>query len=360
MAIIMTTRWVCLMLVLILMRLSKGQDSTSTTSIYEADNSIESTPESSSKKTLTFLKELRNITKNSGESLRLRCDVSGTVPAHSFEWYKNDAPLIEEKNRMKIKNKLNGNPQWSMLKFKTVEPLDTAFYECRASNGIDTIKSVAIITIELRKGGSNYRGNHQGYGEDEDEGLLPETYSDPDFPGFGGTVEFEGDQKPTDFGTGKFSNNGGQNNLQIPNLTPNERSGSCQPYVGSVCSKYVGQEYVFISQGVTQDHIEQKLNAALSVITKSPELTQSCSHYVMPSICLSTLPLCDRRTEKPRKICREECEMLEDQLCRKELALARQYPMLGAQFVLPVCDELPTIGSPEASTCVSIGISQVK
>ena len=51
--------------------------------------------------------------------------------------------------------------------------------------------------------------------------------------------------------------------------------------------------------------------------------------------------------------------MLEDQLCRKELALARQYPMLGAQMVLPVCDELPTIGSPEASTCVSIGISQV-
>ena len=214
--------------------------------------------------------------------------------------------------------------------------------------------------LELRKGGSgnnNYRGNNQDY-EDE-SGLLPETYSDPDFPGFGGQVEFEGDQKPSDFGNRKFPSNNGQNTLQIPNLTPNERSGSCQPYVGSVCSKYVGQEYVFISQGVTQEHIERKLNAALSVITKSPELTQSCSHYVMPAICLSTLPLCDRRTEKPRKICREECEMLEDQLCRKELAIAREYPMLGAQMVLPVCDELPTIGSPEASTCVSIGISQV-
>ena len=140
--------------------------------------------QSDQKKTLTFLKELRNITKTSGESLRLRCDVSGTVPAHSFEWYKNDAPLIEEKNRMKIKNKLNGNPQCSMLKFKTVEPLDTAFYECRASNGFDTIKSVAIITVELRKNGgsSNFRGN-SGFPDDEEEGLLPETYSDPDFPG---------------------------------------------------------------------------------------------------------------------------------------------------------------------------------
>ena len=147
-----------------------------------------------------------------------------------------------------------------------------------------------FIILELRKGGSgnnNYRGNNQDY-EDE-SGLLPETYSDPDFPGFGGQVEFEGDQKPSDFGNRKFPSNNGQNTLQIPNLTPNERSGSCQPYVGSVCSKYVGQEYVFISQGVTQEHIERKLNAALSVITKSPELTQSCSHYVMPAICLSTL-----------------------------------------------------------------------
>lgn len=121
----------------------------------------------------------------------------------------------------------------------------------------------------------------------------------------------------------------------------------------------MGQEYVFITQGLTQEYIEQKLNAALTVITASPELTESCSHYAIPSICLATLPLCDRRTEKPRKICREECEMLEDQLCRKELAIAKQHALLGTQMVLPVCNELPPIGSPGAATCVSIGIPQV-
>ena len=95
------------------------------------------------------------MTKNAGESLKLRCDVTGTEPATKFLWYKNDAPLIEEKNRMKIKTKLNGAVQWSMLRFKTVETLDTAFYECRASNDIDTIKSVAIITVDRAKPGSS-------------------------------------------------------------------------------------------------------------------------------------------------------------------------------------------------------------
>ena len=97
----------------------------------------------------------------------------------------------------------------------------------------------------------------------------------------------------------------------------------------------------------------------MTVITVSPDLSESCSQYAIPSICLATLPLCDRIEEKPRKICREECEILEDQLCRKELALVRQTPLLGNQMVLPVCNELPPIGSPEASTCVSIKIPQV-
>ena len=62
--------------------------------------------------------------------------MAGTVPATQIKWYKNDAPLIEEKNRMKIKTNLDGDVQWSTLRFKIVETLDTAFYECRVSNDI--------------------------------------------------------------------------------------------------------------------------------------------------------------------------------------------------------------------------------
>ena len=80
------------------------------------------------RKTLTFLKELRNITKEAGDFLKLRCEVAGTVPATEIKWYKNDAPLIEEKNRMKIKTTLNNDIQWSMLRFKTLETLGKMEY----------------------------------------------------------------------------------------------------------------------------------------------------------------------------------------------------------------------------------------
>ena len=353
--------------------------------IVSPDVTSSTTSTTAKEKTLTFLKELRNITREAGDFLRLRCEVSGTVPATNIEWFKNDGPLDPEKNRLKIKTSLEGNVQWSQLKFKTLETLDTAFYECRASNGIDTIKSIGILTVNFGK--VNFRNNQNKFDQDDNEnvGLLPETYSDPAFPGMD-SIEFEGGQRPSNMGNDNRNNNndwfggggggsrrGGNknknsksssNNLRglgdsIPNLKPNARAGTCQPYVGSVCAKYVGQEYVFITEGLTQQHIEQKLTAALRVITASPDLSESCSHYAIPSICLSTLPLCDRRTERPREMCREECEMLEDQLCRKELAIARQHALVGTQMVLPVCTELPPVGSPGASTCVPIGIPQV-
>ena len=52
-------------------------------------------------------------------------------------------------------------------------------------------------------------------------GLLPETYSDPDFPGVS-NVEFEGGQQP------HFSNNANDrvDMKHLPNLKPNERAGN--------------------------------------------------------------------------------------------------------------------------------------
>ena len=101
---------------------------------------------------------------------------------------------------------------------------------------------MAIITVELSKGGGyNNRKGSQSLGDYDEFGLLPETYSEPDFPGMGGRVEFEGGQKPTNFGSNRFDQEGqksrssnNQNDLKglgknIPNLKPNERSGTNCP-----------------------------------------------------------------------------------------------------------------------------------
>ena len=63
-----------------------------------------------------------------------------------------------------------------------------------------------------------------------------------------------------------------------------------------------GSEYIYVSQGLNQDYIEQKLQASLQVISKSSELSEECAKYAIPAICLSTLPLCDTQTQKPRKV----------------------------------------------------------
>lgn len=61
-----------------------------------------STTQKSSYKPLAFVRELKNATKEDGDNLKLRCDVTGTIPATSILWYKNDAPIIEERNRVKV------------------------------------------------------------------------------------------------------------------------------------------------------------------------------------------------------------------------------------------------------------------
>ncbi|XP_059082576.1 tyrosine-protein kinase transmembrane receptor Ror-like [Tigriopus californicus] len=322
-----------------------------------------------SRSSLVFLKDLRNLTKEAGDFLRLRCEVTGQPPVATFEWLKNGIPLIEEKNRMKVKTKLKDNPQWTQLRIKALETLDMAFYACQASNGYDTITSTAIVKVQLGKVDLGRRPPWQEEDEDDyDEiGLLPETYKDPDLFS-SGKVEFEGGQQPPNLNGGtrskgnRFDGNRGSSanavGSSIPILKPNERAGNCQPYVGTVCAKYIQQEYVFVSAGLSQTYVEQKLQAAFSVITMSPDLSSDCSPYAVPSICLATFPLCDRHTEKPRKLCREECELLENRVCRKELALARQYAALERQLVLPECQELPPLGSPSAANCVRLGIPE--
>lgn len=60
---------------------------------------------------------------------------------------------------------------------------------------------------------------------------------------------------------------------------------------------------------------------------------------------------------KLRRICREECEMLENELCRKEYAIAKRHPLIGHQVPLVECSDLPLEGTSEARDCLTLGLS---
>lgn len=58
-----------------------------------------------------------------------------------------------------------------------------------------------------------------------------------------------------------------------------------------------------------------------------------------------------RATENVRRICRNECELLEHELCQKEYAIAKRHPTIGHKLQLEDCENLP-----DDSDCMPLGI----
>ena len=315
--------------------------------------------------TLAFVRNLKDLAREVGEGLKVKCEVEGSPPATKFHWFKNEAPLKEEPGRVKVKDSLKGTEsQWSILRFRELESLDTGFYRCEASNAQTTIRSEAVIKVNLgsgrRRGGNNGRLDHL----DDDYVHLPGTFEDPfesmdsltnGIDGLPAHIELQARNPGLLTGHGhsqSFVASPGAGDL--PSLKPDEKKGKCQRYVGTACSKVVGDSYVFVS--MDQHYVEQKLAATFSVITASPDMSARCAEFAIPAICHSTFPLCDKRTQRPRKLCREECEVLEQDVCKSELAIAKSHPLIGHQMSLPECGELPAIGSLSSHNCVKLGI----
>jgi len=98
------------------------------------------------------------------------------------------------------------------------------------------------------------------------------------------------------------------------------------------------------------------------------DIAPRCSQFAVPSLCYSAFPLCpdhvqnpeeDMNFISPRRLCREECELLEHDLCRQEYALAKRHPLIGQQLPIPECAELPPLGSKESVTCISLGLPEI-
>ncbi|XP_058987941.1 tyrosine-protein kinase transmembrane receptor Ror isoform X2 [Musca domestica] len=58
-----------------------------------------------------------------------------------------------------------------------------------------------------------------------------------------------------------------------------------------------------------------------------------------------------KNSENLRRICREECELLENELCQKEYAIAKRHPVIGQKLPLEECSRLP-----EHTDCSHLGI----
>lgn len=94
------------------------------------------------------------------------------------------------------------------------------------------------------------------------------------------------------------------------------------------------------------------------MIGTSAQMSDQCSRFAVRSLCFHVFPLCEEasRTPRPRQLCRDECEALEQDVCSLEYTLARANPRMLMQLQLPHCHLLPQPGSPRAASCMRIGI----
>lgn len=118
------------------------------------------------------------------------------------------------------------------------------------------------------------------------------------------------------------------------------------------------QQGVF-SQSVLIPRLPPALSpAAFTMIGTSNHLSDRCSQFAIPSLCHFAFPTCDRSsgTDKPRDLCKDECEILENDLCKTEYIIARSNPIILKRLKLPNCEDLAASDSPEAANCLRIGI----
>lgn len=118
------------------------------------------------------------------------------------------------------------------------------------------------------------------------------------------------------------------------------------------------------------------------------DISSSCNKYAVPSLCFSAFPICVDPTQintyqtrhinkngvldsnnkkayrklrnqlKLRRICKEDCKLLETELCSKEYAIAKRHPVIGQILELEECEFLPEETEENAKECLKLGVDR--
>ncbi|XP_076069681.1 tyrosine-protein kinase transmembrane receptor Ror-like [Oratosquilla oratoria] len=301
---------------------------------------------------IRLVRRLINMTKDSGENIRLKCEFTGDPPPTKFRWYKNEAPVMEVKGRIvarKYQYKRGTTPVFGMrLIMRDLEVHDKGYYRCEATNGVDKAVSTSIILVNP----SEWRR----VAGPESEARIPSMEDIggvhfPDLPGGrlpssipvhpGGVPIFPG-PPPSQPGEDE---------------EPGE--GFCQVYRGATCRTFIGNRSIYIKSARHSADMEKRLATAITVILHSGDLSKKCEDYAIKSLCYAALPLCDDDAPEPtpRKLCREECETLVNDVCRMEHVIAKQHELIGKKLPIPECENLPPITSRGHQTCIRLGVN---
>ncbi|GFX45503.1 transposable element Tcb2 transposase [Trichonephila clavipes] len=97
---------------------------------------------------LVVEKSLSNVTKSSGETVRMKCEVKGR-PVPKIRWYKNEAPLEPERGKVDVRKYNSGHGKiGSRLRILHVDIHDTGYYKCEATNDKHSVETTGILIVK--------------------------------------------------------------------------------------------------------------------------------------------------------------------------------------------------------------------
>lgn len=145
---------------------------------------------------------------------------------------------------------------------------------------------------------------------------------------------------------------------EIPTPPALSENGTCVFYNGSVCSKYLRGQPIYIKSYERLENFEIKLSTAYNNLRDLKEISERCRPFVQPLLCHYQFPSCDKTSPvpKPRQICYEECETLRTKICKKEYIRAEGALLLEVLF--PQCSSLPRKSSKKGRNCIKLGVNE--
>ncbi|CAI5440660.1 unnamed protein product [Caenorhabditis angaria] len=286
--------------------------------------------------------KFQNLTKDSGNDVRFKCEAIGTQPLN-FMWLKNNAP-VEKSKRVRIRNKESS----SRLIIQNLDVLDSGYYQCVVSNSAASVNTTSILRVnnipdalkssKTSKKQPSFVDDYEDY-ELMDRGRLPD--------------EEEADLYRVP------ENAAGSNYAQIGVSERwldgiKYRVGDCVQYRGEACRNYLSNKYVMMTNESREEmyDIDRNLRAAMLFINGAPTISQECRQLSEAVACHHMYKVCDSEANNQIvSICKHDCDQIQNHECPSELALAAQHELVGdtPKALFPLCSKLTS-----TSNCIPV------
>ncbi|CAJ0958672.1 unnamed protein product, partial [Mesorhabditis belari] len=135
------------------------------------------------------------------------------------------------------------------------------------------------------------------------------------------------------------------------------KTGECIAYRGDACRNFLAGRHVMITSENREDmyDIDRNLRAAMLFIGQMPAVSAECKQYSQAVACYHMYKVCEEKVgPRTQRICRNDCERIQKDICPNEYAMAAQHELVGdgPKALLPSCASLPL--STQTSNCISV------